>query len=138
MKRIFLLSILMCGLFSCSTDNDTINTFTVTLPIESVIIPEQFEFGQVYPIDVTYLRPTNCHLFNTFFVENNGDETTVILVNTVYENANCESLTEDNNETQVSFNFQVNEMNTQIFKFWQGKDDNGSDLYLVVEVPVVE
>jgi hypothetical protein len=138
MKRIFLLSILMCGLFSCSTDNDTINTFTVTLPIESVVIPEQFEFGQVYPIDVTYLRPTNCHLFNTFFVENNGDETTVILVNTVYENANCESLTEDNNETQASFNFQVNEMNTQIFKFWQGKDDNGSDLYLVVEVPVVE
>ena len=62
----------------------------------------------------------------------------MILVNTVYEDANCETLDASNNETVATFNFQVNDMNTQVFKFWQGKDDNGNDLYLVVEVPVVE
>ena len=138
MKNIFLLSFLMLFVCSCSSDSDTINISTEALPIESVVIPEEFQFGEVYPIEVSYLRPSSCHIFNTFYIENNDNETTVILVNTVYEDANCETLEASNSETGATFNFQVNDMNTQVFKFWQGKDDNGSDLYLVVEVPVVE
>jgi hypothetical protein len=138
MKNIFLLSFLMLTLGSCSNDNDIVNNITVTLPIEEVDIPEEFKFGQVFPINVTYFRPSSCHLFNTFYVEENNNETTVILVNTVYEDTNCETFDVNTNETVASFNFQVNDTATQVFKFWQGKDDNGSDLYLVVEVPVVE
>jgi hypothetical protein len=138
MKNIFLLSFLMLTLGSCSNDNDIVNNITVTLPIEEVDIPEEFKFGQVFPINVTYFRPSSCHLFNTFYVEENNNETTVILVNTVYEDTNCETFDVNTNETVASFNFQVNDTATQVFKFWQGKDDSGSDLYLVVEVPVVE
>ncbi len=138
MKNIFLVSFIVFSILSCSSDSDTINSSTTALPIESVVIPEEFQFGEVYPIEVTYLRPTSCHIFNTFYIENNDNETTVILVNTVYEDANCEALDASNNEALATFNFQVNDMNTHVFKFWQGEDENGSDLYLVVEVPVVE
>jgi hypothetical protein len=138
MKNIFLLSFLMLTLGSCSIENDIVNNVTVTLPIEGVDIPEEFKFGEVFPIDVTYFRPSSCHLFNTFYFEKNENETTVILVNTVYDDTDCEIYDVNANETLASFNFQVNDTDTQVFKFWQGKDDSGSDLYLVVEVPVVE
>jgi hypothetical protein len=138
MKNIFLLSFLLFSMHSCSTDSDIINLSTTALPIESVSIPEGFQFGQVYPIEVTYLRPSTCYIFNTFYIEPNDNETTVILVNTVYEDADCVTLDPSNSETSATFNFQVNDTNTQVFKFWQGKDDNGSDLYLVIEVPVIE
>jgi hypothetical protein len=38
----------------------------------------------------------------------------------------------------ATFNFIVTSNGTYIFKFWQGEDDNGNDLYYIVEVPVVE
>ena len=118
MKKIFLLSVLMLTLGSCSIENDIVNNVTVTLPIDSVTIPEEFKFGQVYPIDVTYFRPSSCHLFNTFYIDKNENETTVVLVNTVYEDTNCETFDLNSNETEASFNFQVNNNDTQVFKFW--------------------
>ncbi|TXE19043.1 hypothetical protein ES692_04080 [Psychroserpens burtonensis] len=136
MKKIFLLSFLMFSLLSCSTDNDIINSSFVPLPIDSVNIPEVFQFGQVYPIEVTYFRPSGCHIFNTFFVENNDNETTIILINTIYEDSNCEIFEVNSNVTEATFNYQVNDIGTHVFKFWQGKDDNGSDIYLIVEVPI--
>jgi len=38
----------------------------------------------------------------------------------------------------VSFDFKVIYTGTYVFKFWQGKDVNGNDLYYIVEVPVEE
>ncbi|MFT4780559.1 MAG: capsule polysaccharide export protein KpsE/RkpR [Psychroserpens sp.] len=138
MKKIFLLSFLMFSLFSCSDDSDVLNYYNEPLPIESVNVPEAFQFGQVYSIEVNYFRPSSCHIFNTFLVENNENETTIILVNTVYEDSNCETLEANSNEAQATFNYQVNDIGPHVFKFWQGKDNNGSDLYLIVEVPVEE
>jgi hypothetical protein len=92
----------------------------------------------VFPIEVNYYRPTGCHIFNNFLVDNNDNESTVILLNTVYEDLDCETFGADSGLTQATFNYQVNTIETHIFKFWQGKDVNGSDLYLIVEVPVDE
>ncbi|WP_047549451.1 hypothetical protein [Psychroserpens sp. Hel_I_66] len=138
MKKIFLLSFLVFSVFGCSLDNDAINFYNEALPIESVNVPETFQFGQVYQIDVTYFRPTGCHIFNNFLVENDDNETTIVLLNTVYLNSDCQTFEANSNQTEASFNFQVNNIGTHVFKFWQGKDDNGSDVYLIVEVPVEE
>lgn len=137
MKRIFLLNFILFSLFSCSTDNDLVDFYGEPLPIESVIIPQTFQFGEVFQIEVSYFRPTDCHVFNNFIVNSdNENESTVILLNTVYSNPDCETFEANSNLVQATFNYQVNTSNTHVFKFWQGKNDNGSDLYLIVEVPV--
>jgi len=138
MKKIFLLSFLVFSMFSCSVSDDAQSFYTEILPIESVIIPEEFQFGQVYEIGVTYFRPSGCHIFNNFYYEINENERIVAVINTVYDDQSCDTFEAEENEVEVSFNFQVNSIDTYTFKFFQGQDENGNDLYYIVEVPVVE
>lgn len=136
MKKIFLLVVLSMSLFACSLDDDTPNFYQEILPIESVTIPEEFEFGGVYEISMTYFRPSSCHVFHNFYYEINENERTVAVINNVYTEQNCEELEDE--EVEVSFNFEVTRTGPYVFKFYQGTDESGDDTYYIVEVPVVE
>ena len=136
MKKIIFLLLIVISVSSCSVDDDANNFYYEILPVESVVIPEEFELGQTYEITVTYLRPTNCHVFNNFYYESDLNQRTVAVVTSVYQNNDCLPLIDE--EAQATFNFMVNSNGTYVFKFWQGEDENGNDLYYIVEVPVVE
>jgi len=137
MKKIILLVFLTSTLLSCTIGDDSPPSFNYeTLPIVSVDVPEEFQFGNVYEITMTYLRPTACHLFNDFYYVSEENQRTVAVITTVFTDRQCEPL--DNVEVEVSFNFQVNGSGPYVFRFWQGEDDNGNDMYYIVEVPVVD
>jgi hypothetical protein len=140
MKKFFLLSFLLASLVSCTPDDSGANFHTEIVPIANVTIPEEFQFGQVYEIGVTYFKPNSCHVFNNFYYDINQNERTIAVITTVYEDSSCETFDQfqEENEVEVSFNFQVNSADTYTFKFYQGDDENGNDLYYIVEVPVVE
>ncbi len=107
--------------------------------LTTVDIPEQFVFGEVYEISMTYFRPTVCHSFYDFFYEINDNERTVAVVDIFPIGQECETL--ENDEVEVYFNFQVNSMEPYIFRFYQGQSidqQGGDDVYYIVEVPVVE
>ncbi|MBR9913492.1 MAG: hypothetical protein GYB32_01490 [Algicola sp.] len=135
MKKIFIISFLLFSLFSCSVGDDTPNFYYEILPVESVDIPDEFQFGSVHEISLTYYKPTDCHVFNNFFYETDLNQRTVAVVTSVYTNQNCNDV---NNLEEVSFNFEVNSFEPYTFRFWQGTDENGNDTYYIVEVPVVE
>ncbi len=122
--------------FSCSLSSESTGVDTQELlPIENVTLPEAFELGETYEIAVTYLRPTTCHAFNDIYYLKQGNERTVAIVSTVFNsNGNCEVL----NDTVLgaTFDFEAEEPGSYIFKFWKGKDAEGQDTYLTVEVPV--
>lgn len=134
MKRLILLCAVMLSLASCSIDDDN-NFYNEILPIESVDIPEEFVLGKVYPITVTYKRPAGCYMFFDFYYTRDLNQRTVAVINSVYPNKNCGIAEEA--EVEATFNFKVTGNGTYVFKFWQGKDDSGTDLYYIVEVPVV-
>lgn len=137
MKKLLLLSFLLFSVFSCSTDDgDSLNFYNETLPIESVNMPTEFQFGSTYEITMTYFRPSSCHLFNDFYYVSEDNIRTISIINTVFPDQQCE--TYENEEEEVSFNFQVSSFDTYVFRFWQGKDANGNDTYFVVEVPVLD
>ena len=124
------------SLNSCTITDDNNPTFQYEiLPIESVNIPDEFVLGQVYTIYLTYIKPSGCYVFNDFYYVSELNQRTVAIINTVYTNTNC---TEEEVSEEVSFNFIVNNNGTYVFRFWQGEDDNGNDLYYIVEVPVIE
>ena len=58
------------------------------------------------------------------------------VVNVVYDNSNCEDL--ENSSIERTFNFSAIYDQVYIFRFWQGEDENGEDVYLIYEIPVVE
>ncbi|PQV49503.1 hypothetical protein CLV33_103136 [Jejuia pallidilutea] len=134
MKKFFILSLFVTLLFSCSLDDDNTNFNIEILPIESVDIPDEFTLGEVYPITVTYERPSNCHVFREFYYAKHNNERTVAVVNNVFEQNDCVDLTDTT--LTATFDFQVTSNGSYIFKFWQGKDENDEDIYLEIEVPV--
>ncbi|MEW4922436.1 hypothetical protein [Algibacter sp. 2305UL17-15] len=139
MKKILILSFLALFLSSCELidDDDGDVRFTSEfLPIESVDIPDEFSLGEVYPIKVTYQRPTSCHVFRNLYYAKENNERTVAIITAVFERNDCETLTDE--MVERSFNFKVTSNGSYIFKFWQGKDDNDEDIYLTIEVPVVD
>ena len=137
MKKLLLLGLIICSFWSCSTGDDNAPDFYYeTLPIESVIMPEEFELGSTHQISMTYLRPSGCHVFNDFYFVSEGNQRTIAIINTVFSDQECETFEYELEE--VSFNFQVNSFEDYVFRFWQGEDINGNDIYYVVEVPVVD
>ncbi|WP_299523431.1 hypothetical protein [Winogradskyella sp.] len=135
-KYVYQFLMFMVIFTSCNIENDnTLNFYLEVVPIESVDVPEEFILGQIHEISVTYTRPNSCYEFNDFIYSVQNNVRSVAVANTVYTNIECMSLSED---VTVSFDFVVSSLETHVFQFYQGTNDDGIDQYHIVEVPVVE
>jgi hypothetical protein len=121
-------------MMSCSPEGDEVRYNFEFLAIESVELPDTLVLGQTHEIKVTYKRPTSCHVFNAFYYEKNLNVRTIAVNSIVTQRNDCVTL--DNVIEEASINFYVTNNGSYIFKFWQGKDENGEDLFLEIEVPV--
>lgn len=136
MKRVIMLCLALVCFASCSVDDDNVNFSFEILPVESVDIPTEFTLGEVYPITISYFRPSTCYAFNDFYYLKELNERTVAPINYVFDRNDCETL--DNVLVEETFNFIVTSTGSYIFKFWQGEDNNGESQFLTIEVPVVD
>ncbi|AUP79328.1 hypothetical protein [Flavivirga eckloniae] len=135
MKRLLALCVALVIFASCSIDDG--EDFTkVFVPVESVEIPDEFELGKIYSIEVNYLRPSTCHSFNEFYYLIEGNERIVAPINYAFEGDDCQIL--EDKLVKASFPFKVISTNSYIFKFWKGNDTEGKSEYLTIEVPVVQ
>jgi hypothetical protein len=138
MKRTFLVlfSLVVSLTFSsCEFADDGPNFHFVPLRIESVVIPESFELSETYKIDVTYMLPNGCTYYEGVdVVEETTSTRKVVAVGA--QRTDQEVCTQVVSEATTSFNFVVLYEQTYLFKFYQGEDINGEQLFLEVEVPV--
>ena len=136
MKKILLFSILTLIFTSCEIDDNNPPNFVFeVVPIQNVTIPDEFQLGQTYEITVQYIRPNDCYEFNDFYFTSAINERTIAVINTVFLEDTCNTL---NEPVEASFDFIANSLGTFVFRFWQGEDEFGEDIYLVFEIPVVE
>ncbi|WP_243473340.1 hypothetical protein [Winogradskyella sp. MH6] len=133
-KYVFLLLTFVGLLVSCSVENRDPLMHTEFMPITSVEVPEYFVQGQTYEINMSYIKPSSCYVFNNIIFDIEGHERTVAVLNTVYEDSNC---IPEGDSTTVSFDLTVSGNEVYLFKFYQGSP-NGVDQYHLVEVPVVD
>ena len=141
MKRtyIFLCAIIMALVsFSCSLDDDQTNFEYVTLETLSASLPDTFDLGRVYTIDVKLLRPDECTFSETFDVRRDFTDSTnirtVAPIGIVLEQeADCAVA---NDSIQDFFQFEVRYTKPYIFRFYSGSDENGEAEFLEIEVPV--
>jgi hypothetical protein len=135
MKKIVLFLSIVFLITSCSPVDDGPNVHYETLPIEDVVVPDSFMLGETYPIGIKYYRPTSCHGFNGFYYDKELNIRTIAVQSRVVESTTCTTLTNDLVEDVLYF--KVTSNGSYIFKFWQGKDAQGQDMYLEIEVPVI-
>ena len=134
-KKIVSLLALFFLFNACSLNDDTQYLFDL-LPIQSVDIPTEFTLGETYPITVHYTVPTSCYHFNTLYYDKNLNVRTIAVENAVAQLNNCQELTPSNGARTYTFNFYVTSNGSYIFKFYQGKDAQGNNIFLEYEVPV--
>ncbi|GAA4279398.1 hypothetical protein [Aquimarina mytili] len=134
--KIILAFFLVSTIFGCSGDDNT-KFFYELVPIEEVMIPSEFNSNETYRITVSYYRPSDCHAFNGFDYDRLDNERTVAVVNVVVDRDNCRAI-ERLDLIDVSFDFLVGQEESYIFRFWQGKNENGDNQFLTIEVPVVQ
>ncbi|WP_284650935.1 hypothetical protein [Flavobacterium terrisoli] len=133
MKRIISLLALIFLFNSCIPDDGPTYTFELR-PVISVDMPDEFTLGETYTITLHYNRPTTCHFFNTIYYDKNLNVRTIAIETAKEERNGCMESPED--ETTCSFDFLVTSNGSYIFKFWQGKDEQGNNIYLEYEIPV--
>ncbi|WP_309613494.1 hypothetical protein [Flavobacterium sp.] len=135
MKKIVSLFALLLILNSCSPGDDTQYSYRL-IPIESIDIPAEFTLGETYPITVHYTVPTSCYHFSSLYYEKDLNVRTIAVENVVEQRNNCQELSTADGASTYTFNFYVTSNGTYIFKFYQGKDNQGNDIFLEYEVPV--
>jgi len=135
MKKIIPL-IALFFLFNSCTPDDGISYSLVFLPIGSADIPTEFTLGETYPITVYYNRPTTCHYFNNLYYNKNLNTRTIAIESAVENRNDCQTLSTADGVDSYTFNFYVTSNGSYIFKFYQGKETTGNDIYLEYEVPV--
>lgn len=136
MKRLFVVLVLCFLIAGCSKDDSSPGPSFVfeSMAVNDVQVPEEFVFGQTYTISMFYRVPSTCYSFHTIVIEEEGNQKTMTILNSVLTNVLCEPY--DNVTSEASFDLNVNSYEPYVFRFWKGKDINGQDDYYIVEVPV--
>lgn len=122
-------------LLSCSTEDNSQNFHFDFLPIQEVELPQSFTYGETYTVNVWYHRPTSCYAFDGVYFNNELNIKTVAIQTQVFEYDNCEDISDDL-LTMASFNITISEHENYIFKFWNGVNEFGEDIYLEYDIPV--
>jgi hypothetical protein len=133
MKRIISLLALVLLFNSCEL-NDRPDYTLELRPVISVDIPDEFTLGETYTITMNYNKPTTCHLYNTIYYEKDLNVRTIAVETAKEERNGCTDTPDD--VSSCSFNFLVTSNGSYIFKFYQGKDDQGNSIFLEYEIPV--
>ena len=133
MKKIFFVLFAVILMVSCS-DDDSYEYHYELLPIEDAMVPEEFIRGEVYDISVTYIVPNDYYVNSDILYEYDLEARNVAVISLVIESNDFETI---DIEQELTFKVHALQESPYLFRFWQGDDDNGEPIYLIVEVPVI-
>ena len=132
---LFLLPVLFISIFGCSTDDSPAEEPVAyeKVKILSTNLPAQLKVGDKIMLRLTYDRPTRCHKFLGIDYEELKGALYFGVVTVYDKDQVCEN---EDLTASTSFEFTPEPVDFYIFKFWQGRNEQGEDIYLTVEVPV--
>ncbi len=119
---------------SCNDDNDH-DYHLEYVKVTDADVPDEFIFGQTYRLNVTVELPSGCYYFYEqydYFYE--GTSRLIYPIAHVHDGEPC---TLNIRETVFSIPVQALQREPYIFKFYQGEDADGQDIFLTIEVPVI-
>jgi hypothetical protein len=124
-------------LFGCSSDDDN-NDHPYRLEYIGVVsadVPDEFIQGNTYRINITIELPNSCYYFYNQYDYLYEDTSRLIYpITHIDEDVPC---TENIRDVTFSIPVQALQSEPYIFKFYQGEDEEGQDVFLTIEVPVI-
>lgn len=139
-KLLMLLGVIALAIACVPEDDDNLKFHVEFVPVESVEVPEFMTPGQNYQIKVNFRRPNDCHYFDGFYYEAQGSVRVVAVQTLFIEDANCSPIAAQDPD-QETFTLQCPleyAYDSYTFKFYQGENEQGQQLYLEKVVPVTE
>jgi len=137
MKNFITLFLAVFLIYGCNDDDDN-NYHDYYLEYVSVIsadLPDEFIYGRTYRINVTIELPNSCYFYyNQYDYFYEGTSRLIYPIAHVDDGVPC---TPNIRETTFSIPVQALQYETYIFKFYQGEDADGQDMFLTIEVPVI-
>ena len=124
------------SLTSCSDDDDEHDYHLEHAGVVSANLPDEFVYGNTYDIDVTIELQNSCYFYyDQYDYIYEGTSRVIYPIVHVDDGVPC-TLT----ITETTFSIPVKALQDEpyIFKFYQGEDEDGKDMFLIIEVPVVE
>ncbi len=144
MRNFVFLFVMMLIFTSCSIEDDGTRIEYEFAEVTEADLPESFEKGKTYEIDITYVLPSACHTasgINAIRGSSTGVERRDIYVVGIssYNAIQTECNRDDENlERENSFSIHIDENDPYTFYLWSGLNEDLENQYNVVEVPVVE
>jgi hypothetical protein len=137
MKYFITLFMAVSLLYGCSDDDDNDHDYHLEyVNVTSADLPDEFIYGNTYRINVTIELPNSCYYFyNQYDYFYEGNSRLIYPIGHVDDGVAC---TPNITETTFSIPVQALQNETYIFKFYQGEDADGQDLFLTIEVPVIQ
>ena len=121
---------------SCNDDDNNYHDYHLEyVSVISAELPDEFIYGSTYRIDVTIELPNSC-----YFYYNQYDyfyEGTSRLIYPIVHVDDDDACTPNIRETTFSIPVHALQHEPYIFKFYQGEDADGQDMFLTIEVPVI-
>lgn len=136
MRKLILLTacVITLLLTSCSVDDNSPRYHLIPLEVVSADLPPSFELNESYEIAVTYAIPNGCTFFDGFDITPVEQSTrNVVPIGSQFDDPDC---VDGGQEVESSFRFVVLYTDTYLFRFYTGKNADGEDEFLEVEVPV--
>lgn len=135
MKKVVFLFLFITLAVSCSKDPEGPRVHLELMPVSNVTIPDTIYAYENNNISMQYNRPSTCYGFDGFYYDRVDFTRTIAVQNYVIEDQPCTTLTNETREETLVFH--PTQIGNYTFKFWQGKDANGNDIFLQLVRPVV-
>jgi len=122
---------------SCSDNDDNYHDYHLEyVGVTSADVPDEFIYGNTYRINFTAELPNSCYFnYNQYDYIYEGTARLIYPIAHVDDGVPC---TLNIRETTYSIPVQALQSEPYIFKFYQGEDADGQDMFLTIEVPVVQ
>ncbi|ARN78499.1 hypothetical protein BST97_11150 [Nonlabens spongiae] len=135
-RKVFLILLMVVGLAGCSLDDDNRpNVVYGYVGVDAVDVPDSFELGETYEIEVDLTLSNPCLDFAGFDMIRAEENTRIVrTVVAQYEGTDCDQ--EEARQITEIFEFQVIFTEDYTFKFLNGVDENGEETFLEFVVPV--
>jgi hypothetical protein len=137
MKYFMTLFLAVFLLFGCNDDDDNYHDYHLEyVSVISAELPDEFIYGRTYRIKVTIELPNSCYYYyyNQYDYFYEGTSRLIYPIGHVDDGVDC---TLNIRETTFSIPVQALQDEPYIFKFYQGEDADGQDMFLTIEVPVI-